>query len=65
MQSGLFLLSKVSSGELSENLVDRKQGVRFGVFVVSGLANSNVFLANNTPDIDQTVHPVSYRPNFH
>ena len=40
--------------------INRKQGVRFGAFVVSGLVNFNVFLPNHTPEIDQTVHPVSY-----
>ena len=39
--------------------------MRFGAFVVFGLVNFNVFLPNRTPEIDQTVHPVSYRPNFH
>ena len=50
---------------VNENFVDRKQGVRFGVFVVYGFVNSNIFLPNRTPEIDPTVHPVSYRPDFH
>ena len=50
---------------MNETFVDRKLSVRFDVFVVYGLINWNVFLPNRTPEIDQTVHPVSYRPNFH
>ena len=51
--------------EVNGNFADRKQCVMFGVFVMCGLVNFNVFLPNRTPEIDQTVHPVSYRPNFH
>ena len=50
---------------VNENFVDRKQGVRFGVFVMCNLVNFNVFLPNRTPDIDKTVHLVSHRLNFH
>ena len=61
-KSLLFLWSKVSSSEWK--FCHRKHGVRFGVFVVCGLVNYYVFLPNRTPEIDQTVYPVSYRPNF-
>ena len=45
---------------VNEKLVDRKQGVRFGAFVVCGLVNFNVILPNRTPEIDKqyTVFPI-------
>ena len=62
-KSRLFLLSEFSG--VNENFVNMKLGVRFGVFVVCGLVNFNVFLSNCTPKIDQIVHSVSYLLNFH
>ena len=39
--------------------------MRFGVVVVYGFVKFNVFLPNRTQEINKTVHPVSYRRNFH
>ena len=48
---------------VNETLVDRNRGMRCGVFVVCSLMNFDVFLPNCTTEIDQTIHPISYRPN--
>ena len=47
---------------VNENVVDRKQGVRFGAFVACGLVNFNLFLLTRTTEIDETVHLLH---NFH
>ena len=46
---------------MNGNLPDRKQDVRFCVFVVCDLVNFNGFLQNRTQKIDKTIHFVSYR----
>ena len=42
-------------------LMDRKQGVRLGALVVCSFVNFDVFLPKRSPEIDQTLHPVSQR----
>ena len=45
---------------IDENLPDRK----YGVFLVSRLVSSNVFVSpNRTPEINQTAYPASQQTN--
>ena len=50
---------------VNENSVDRKQGVRFGQFLVCGLVKIHLNSPNRTLQTHQTAHPVSYRQTFH
>ena len=62
-KSRLFLWSQVLA--VNENLVDRKQGVRFGQFLVYGLVKIYWNSQNHTLQTHQTAHPVSYQQNFY
>ena len=50
---------------VNKNLVDRKQGIRFGQFLVCGLVKIHSKSPNRTLQTHQAVHHVSYRQNFH
>ena len=50
---------------VNENFVNRKQGVRFGQFLVCGLVKIHWNSPNHTQQTYQAVHPVSYRQHFH